>query len=224
MIGVAPQSLSLYEELTALENLRFFARLYGLSGSQLGDRVDWALAFASLGDRKNSRVSTYSGGMKRRLNLATALVHDPQIIVMDEPTVGVDPQSRNHIFECIEQLQSDGRTILYTTHYMEEAERLCDRIAIMDAGKVLDIDTTDELIRRRGGDSSVKAELADPPPHGVEVPGEREGNSLQFDSPHPLEEISRLVSEGVVFSTLEVARPNLEGVFLSLTGRKLRDE
>jgi linearmycin/streptolysin S transport system ATP-binding protein len=146
-IGVAPQSLALYEDLTAEENLDFFGRLYGLSGARLKARVEWALAFAGLDDRRRDRVRTYSGGMQRRLNLVCGLIHDPPVLLMDEPTVGVDPQSRNAIFESIEALKREGRTIVYTTHYMEEAERLCDRVAIMDRGKILALDTLKGLLR-----------------------------------------------------------------------------
>jgi ABC-2 type transport system ATP-binding protein len=223
LIGVAPQSLSLYEELTASENLRFFGRLYDLAGAKLAERVNWALEFAGLTDRANSRVKTFSGGMKRRLNLAVALVHDPQVIFLDEPTAGVDPQSRNHIFERVEQLRSLGRTVVYTTHYMEEAQRLCDRVAIMDHGKILDLDTIPELLARYGGRAVVKGELVRPPGVGVDLPGDLDGSSLRFESDRPLEEIARLSAAGVAFQTLEVAKPDLETVFLSLTGRSLRD-
>src|SRR5439155_6552456 len=122
--------------LTADENLGFFARLYGLSGDKLRQRVDFALELSGLTDRRRDLVKTYSGGMKRRLNLACALVHDPTVVFLDEPTAGVDPQSRNYLFETVEKLAADGRTIIYTTHYMEEAQRLCDRVAIMDHGKI----------------------------------------------------------------------------------------
>lgn len=223
LIGVAPQTLAVYNELTADENLRFFAKLYGLSGGDLKERMEWALEFSGLADRRRDRVSTFSGGMQRRLNMACGLVHDPQMIVMDEPTVGVDPQSRNHIFECIEKLKADGRTILYTTHYMEEAQRLCDRVAIMDHGKVLDIDTVEALIAKHGETSQVRAELLGPPPDHVSLPGELDGLVLQFESDSPLEQVGQLSSAGVAFATLEVKRPNLESVFLSLTGRTLRD-
>jgi ABC-2 type transport system ATP-binding protein len=222
-VGVAPQALSLYEELTAAENLTFFGRLYGLNGTQLGERVDWALDFAGLSDRRKSYVKTFSGGMKRRLNLAVALVHDPQIIFLDEPTAGVDPQSRNHIFERIEALSAEGRTVIYTTHYMEEAQRLCDRVAIMDQGKILDLDTIPALLARYGGRAVVKGELVRPPVNGVQLPGELDGLALRFESERPLEEIARLTTAGVAFQTLEVAKPDLETVFLSLTGRSLRD-
>jgi ABC-2 type transport system ATP-binding protein len=222
-IGVAPQNLSLYEELSAAENLNFFGRLYRLSGDELKSRVDWALAFAGLEDRRKARVKTFSGGMKRRLNLAVALVHDPAVIFLDEPTAGVDPQSRNHIFDAIEQLRSLGRTVVYTTHYMEEAQRLCDRVAIMDHGRILDLDTVPALVERYGGRSVVKAELARPPAETIELPAELDGLSLRFESDRPLEEVGRLSSAGVIFQTLEVARPDLETVFLTLTGRSLRD-
>jgi ABC-2 type transport system ATP-binding protein len=222
-IGVAPQNLSLYEELSAAENLNFFGRLYRLSGNKLKNRVDWALTFAGLEDRRKARVKTFSGGMKRRLNLAVALVHDPAVIFLDEPTAGVDPQSRNHIFEAIEQLRSLGRTVVYTTHYMEEAQRLCDRVAIMDRGRILDLDTVPALVERYGGRSVVKAELARPPAESIELPAELDGLLLRFDSDRPLEEVGRLSSAGVMFQTLEVARPDLETVFLTLTGSSLRD-
>jgi ABC-2 type transport system ATP-binding protein len=222
-IGVAPQNLSLYEELSAAENLYFFGRLYRLAGDELKNRVDWALAFAGLDDRRKARVKTFSGGMKRRLNLAVALVHDPAVIFLDEPTAGVDPQSRNHIFEAIEELRSIGRTVVYTTHYMEEAQRLCDRVAIMDRGRILDLDTVPALVERYGGRSVVKAELARPPADTINLPAELDGLSLRFESDRPLEEVGRLSSAGVMFQTLEVARPDLETVFLTLTGRSLRD-
>lgn len=222
-IGVAPQTLSLYEDLSAEENLTFFARLYNLSGQRLAERVAWALQFAGLADRRKERVKTFSGGMKRRLNLAVALVHEPQVLFLDEPTVGVDPQSRNHIFSRVEELKSLGRTIIYTTHYMEEAQRLCDRVAIIDRGEILDLDRVDALIERHGGRSVVKAELVRPPGNDCVLPQPLQGLSLRFDSQWPLEDVAKLSSAGVAFATLEVTRPDLETVFLTLTGRSLRD-
>jgi ABC-2 type transport system ATP-binding protein len=223
VIGVAPQTLALYEELTAQENLAFFGRLYQLRGQRLAERVAWALEVSGLEDRRRDRVKTYSGGMKRRLNMAAALIHDPQIIILDEPTVGVDPQSRNHIFDRIEQLKRDGRTIVYTTHYMEEAQRLCDRVAIMDHGRILDIDKVPALVARHGGRAVVKAELVRPPDDTSVLPAPLEGLDLRFESMTPLEDVARLTTSGVSFQTLEVARPDLETVFLTLTGRSLRD-
>ena len=222
-LGVAPQALALYEELTGEENLAFLGKLYGLSGPKLKERVGWCLEFAGLTDRRADRIKTYSGGMKQRLNLACALVHDPPVLFLDEPTVGVDPQSRNHIFAGIETLAGQGRTILYTTHYMEEAQRLCERVAIMDRGQIRALDTVEGLINRFGGQSVVEAELDGPPPDGVALPGKVDGSVLRFESDRPFEEAARLVAAGVRFATFRVDRPNLEVVFLTLTGRRLRD-
>jgi ABC-2 type transport system ATP-binding protein len=157
-IGTAPQAIALYGDLTGEENLRFFGTLYGLAGSRLNERVAWALEFSGLGPRRRDRVSAYSGGMQRRLNLVAGLLHDPPVILLDEPTVGVDPQSRNRIFENIEALKGLGRTVLYTTHYMEEAERLCDRVAILDRGRICAVDTVDGLIGRYGGEPVTRVE------------------------------------------------------------------
>jgi ABC-2 type transport system ATP-binding protein len=209
-IGVAPQSLALYDELTGDENLALFGRLHGLSGGKLSDGVGRALDVAGLTDRRGDRVKAYSGGMKRRLNMACALVHGPAVLLFDEPTVGVDPQSRNHIFEAIERLKSEGRTILYTTHYMEEAERLCDRIAIVDHGKVLAVDATKALIAAHGGTSVVEVEFEDAPPRRIETD-------------RPPEAVAELAKSGAKFTAIRVERPTLETVFLKLTGRRLRD-
>jgi ABC-2 type transport system ATP-binding protein len=222
-LGIAPQAVALYDDLSAEENLRFFAKLYGLGGPRLRERVGWALEFAGLADRRRHRVKTYSGGMQRRLNLACALVHDPPILFLDEPTAGVDPQSRNHLLENIEALAKQGRTVLYTTHYMEEAQRLCDRVAIVDHGKVLALDTVEGLIRGHGGGSVIEAELERPPTDPKALPGRLEGTSLRVDTSEPLEEIARLSAAGVRFRSLRVEQPDLEAVFLNLTGRRLRD-
>ncbi len=227
-IGIAPQAVSLYDELTAQENLTFFGQLYGLAGKPLQKRVEWSLEFSGLADRKRDRVGTFSGGMRRRLNIAVALIHQPNVLLLDEPTVGVDPQSRNHIYECIAKLKQDGITILYTTHYMEEAQRLCDRVAIVDHGKLLALDTVDGLIAHYGGQSVVQAELKQEAgelsvPENIELPGRLEHGKLRFESDSPLEEVAVLSGKGVQFQTLQIAQPDLESVFLSLTGRSLRD-
>lgn len=222
-IGLAPQSLALYDDLTADENLAFFARLYGIKGAALRERIDWAVEFVQLNEHRGKRIKTFSGGMKRRLNMACAVLHEPQVLLFDEPTVGVDPQSRNHIFENIETLKSKGRTILYTTHYMEEAQRLCDRVAIMDHGKILAMGTVDELIERHGGRSVVTAELERPPTDPSSLPGTLAGTSLRFESDRPLEDVGKLATDGVRLLSLRVDRPDLESVFLALTGRRLRD-
>jgi ABC-2 type transport system ATP-binding protein len=207
-LGVAPQSLALYDMLSGRENLRFFGQMYGLSGNTLKDRVNWGLEFGGLMDRANDRVVTYSGGMKRRLNLAAALVHDPQLILLDEPTVGVDPQSRNQIFENILALKRLGRTLIYTTHYMEEAERLCDRVAVIDHGKLLALGSVSELLTAYGVKPTLVAQTAC---------GEH-----RAETSDPLGELNRLAAAGPVLS-FQMERATLEQVFLQLTGRSLRD-
>src|SRR5215831_4923749 len=150
-IGLVPQDLALYDELSPRQNLAFFGQLYGLAGDELAQRIDWALGIAGLTDRAGDLVKTFSGGMKRRLNLAAGLIHEPTLLVLDEPTVGVDPQSRRHIFDSIRTLRDRGMTILYTSHYMEEVEELCDRVAIMDAGAIVASGTLAELRAAHSG-------------------------------------------------------------------------
>ncbi len=222
-IGLAPQTLSLYEDLSGRENLAFFGKLYGLRGEELRDRVRWALEFAGLTDRGSDYVKTYSGGMKRRLNLACAMVHDPQVLLLDEPTVGVDPQSRNHLFECIEQLKQNGLTLLYTTHYMEEAQRLCDRVAIMDHGKLLALDTVEGLLNEYGGKSLVVGRLTKHVAEASNLPGELNDLDWRFQSEDPMQAITAAARSGVDFQSLAITRPDIESVFLQLTGRSLRD-
>jgi ABC-2 type transport system ATP-binding protein len=207
-IGVAPQALAVYDRLTAEENLRFFGEMYGLSGAKLDERVKWCLQFVGLTDRKDDRVEGYSGGMKRRLNLAAAVVHEPELLLLDEPTVGVDPQSRNSIFESILELHRQGRTIIYTTHYMEEVERLCDRIAIVDAGKLVALGTLNELLTTHGG----------PPTLIVKTNGVERRTQVA----DPLAELNRVAATATIES-FQMERPTLEQVFLRLTGKSLRD-
>ena len=207
-IGVAPQSVAVYDDLTGAENLLFFGRIYGLAGDTLNEAVDRALAFVGLSDRRGDRASTYSGGMKRRLNLAAAVLHDPELVLLDEPTVGVDPQSRNAIFDNIAALRERARTIVYTTHYMEEAARLCDRVAIVDRGRVLACDTVPNLIRQHGGAPVLVAEV--------------DGAEQRLAASNPLGELNRLAAGGTL-GAFHVERPTLEQVFLHLTGRQLRD-
>jgi ABC-2 type transport system ATP-binding protein len=221
-LGVAPQALSLYDNLSGAENLRFFGSLYRLTGSRLRERVVWALELAGLTDRANDKVAAYSGGMKRRLNIAVAMLHDPQVLMLDEPTVGVDPQSRNHILETISSLAKEGLTIIYTTHYMEEAERLCQQIAIMDHGKILANESKDQLLKQYGGDAKVKVVLAGSPTD-VKLPAHPENGVLEFRTARPFEDLSELHRQGVEFSEVHIGKPDLENVFLNLTGRSLRD-
>ncbi len=222
-LGNAPQALALYEELTGEENLAFFGKLYGLKGARLKERVEWALDFVGLANRRKDRLKTYSGGMQRRLNLACAVVHEPDILLLDEPTVGVDPQSRAVIFEKIEALKNDGCTLIYTTHYMEEAQRLCDRVAIIDHGKILALDTVSNLISRHGGGSLVEMEVEVLPSDASAFPGEWNGNVLQVRTDEPYEIIAQLIQKGLKPTNLKVIRADLESVFLNLTGRRLRD-
>lgn len=207
-VGLAPQELALYEHLSAEENLRFFAAVYGLSGTKLDERVDWGLDFAQLRERRTGYVRTFSGGMKRRLNLAVAMLHEPELLLLDEPTVGIDPQSRNAIFDGVEALRDAGTTIVYTTHYMEEAERLCDRVGIIDHGKLLALGKTDALIDEHGGKDTL----------AVEVDGEEQ----RIETDDALAELNRLAANHAV-GPFRVLRPSLEDVFLHLTGRRLRD-
>jgi ABC-2 type transport system ATP-binding protein len=210
-LGLAPQAIALYEGLTAAENLHFFASLYGLRDSKR--RVAAMLELVGLGPRGNDHVAGFSGGMQRRLNLAAALLHDPPLLLLDEPTAGVDPQSRNSILDTVRTLAKEGRTVIYTTHYMEEAQRICDRVGVIDHGKLLDVGTVDELIRRHGGDSEVIVE------RGNAENGHAEERLVTKE---PLAEISAALAKGDVTS-VRVERPTLESVFLHLTGRSLRD-
>lgn len=208
-IGLAPQTLALYDDLTGAENLSFFGSLYGIGGAALAGRVDAMLEFVGLADRRKHKVKTYSGGMKRRLNLAAALVHEPRILFLDEPTAGVDPQSRNAIFENIRELQRRGLTVIYTTHYMEEAQRLCDRVGVIDRGRLLAVDTVAGLIGAHGGRPSVVI-LTD------------EGETT-VETDDPLAEAARALRDGGAVRGVRVENATLESVFLSLTGRSLRD-
>jgi ABC-2 type transport system ATP-binding protein len=222
-VGVAPQALALYQELTAEENLRFFAALYDLTGARATERVGWALEFSGLGERRRHRVATFSGGMQRRLNLVCGLLHDPPVILLDEPTVGVDPQSRNAIFESIERLKREGRTILYTTHYMEEAERLCDRVAIMDRGKILALDTVGALLRAHGGAPTVEIEFPRRPSSMAGDGGSWDGSRWRVRTERPVEALQQAMGSGEPFHHVTIERATLESVFLTLTGRSLRD-
>lgn len=235
-IGLVPQELALYELLSARANLDAFAALYGLGGDTRRQRVAAALQIAGLADRAGEKVATFSGGMKRRLNIACALLHEPDVLVFDEPTVGVDPQSRNAIFDVLLQLRAQGRALLYTTHYMEEAERLCDRIVIIDGGRVIAQDTLAALLARLpvaarlelridGGADARIDEAALRGLGGVRTL-ERDGERLLVGL-HAIDDAAALLAavaaQGLRVAQLHSARASLEDLFLSLTGKTLRD-
>jgi linearmycin/streptolysin S transport system ATP-binding protein len=236
-IGLVPQELALYDELSARDNLRFAGGLYGLAGRALDGAIASALTLVGLQDRAGHRVGTFSGGMKRRLNLAAGLLHDPAILLLDEPTVGVDPQSRNAVFENLEALKRQGKALLYTTHYMEEAERLCDRIVIIDQGRVVAHDTVRGLLRLLPAANRLRVELAEPPPEGAwlhelrGLPGVTtatiEGSLLNVGTSVLAATTARVLDllerQGLTCEHVESERGDLEAVFLALTGRSLRD-
>ena len=234
-IGLVPQELAIYPDLTAEENLRFFGRLYGDQGHDLGTRIDEVLEVIGLGERKDDLVKEYSGGMKRRLNIGIGLLHRPRLLILDEPTVGVDPQSRNAILESVESLSAEGMAVLYTTHYMEEAERLCDRVAIIDEGAVKAEGTRRELVAMVGerdrvvvhgtGDLDAAAEAARGVA-GVSDASRSDGkiDVLADDASALLPELlARIGEAGGSITGVDVIEPNLEAVFLHLTGKALRD-
>jgi len=229
-LGMVPQALAIYEELSARENLQFFGRMYGLKGQYLKKRVKNCLELAGLSERSQERAGNYSGGMKRRLNMVCSFLHEPPILLLDEPTVGVDPQSRNLIFETIENMKIQGRIIIYTTHYMEEAQRLCDRVAILDHGKTLDIDSVENLITKHGGPSHIEAEfedkIIDPDKIRLFIENDNiifEETKIRFQTDQPMESLAKLNRSGLHFRSLKVQTANLEDVFLNITGRRLRD-
>jgi ABC-2 type transport system ATP-binding protein len=230
-LGWVPQELAIYPRLSSRENLSAFGRYYGLSGKKLDEAVAWCLNWAALEDRAGDLARALSGGMKRRLNMAAGLIHQPRLVLMDEPTVGVDPQSRNRIFEMIEALRAQGMTIIYTTHYMEEAERLCDRIAIVDHGRIIALDTKETLVTSAFASRSQVLVRVEGPPVAVEAWVAQRGGRMvdgtaQFTVEHPAEIAALLESSssaGLELVDLSLRRPNLESVFLHLTGRELRD-
>jgi ABC-2 type transport system ATP-binding protein len=234
-IGFVPQDLALYEELSARENLRLFAALYGIKGAQMKARCDQVLALVNLLDRAADKPSTFSGGMKRRLNIAAALMHDPQLLILDEPTVGVDPQSRNAIFDTLEKLKAMGRSLIYTSHYMEEVERLADHIVIIDHGKVLADESPAALYQRLPSQAALRVELAEDAPQAL-IDGIKAlagvtrvaagGASLEIDlaaSGDALPVMAWLHGQGCRPLHFATARTKLEDIFLNLTGRSLRD-
>jgi ABC-2 type transport system ATP-binding protein len=233
-MGLVPQEMALYMTLSARQNLTFFGRIYGLKGKELRQRVDEVLEMIGLTERADVAVEKYSGGMKRRVNIGAGLLHKPEILFLDEPTVGVDPQSRNAIFENVEALNRAGMSVIYTTHYMEEAQRLCHRVAIVDEGKLIALDTPTALIRSLGG-GVVMLGVAEGAPDDLteriaQVPAVK--SATRSDGQLKIE--TQRLQEGLMgalditnqldvrITSLEILEPNLESVFLNLTGKKLR--
>lgn len=234
-IGLVPQDLALYESMSAVDNVSFFAKLYGLRGKLLKERVEEALMFVGLQDRAKDTPSTFSGGMKRRLNIACAIMHRPKLIIMDEPTVGIDPQSRNHILESVRKLNEMGSTVIYTSHYMEEVSAISDRVAIMDKGHVIACGTQQELRERvareekivltaEGITPDMVRELSMHPRVTRVIQNEKELEIYLPSAQNDLQDVLFICSKHeVVIQTIKCEEPDLETLFLSLTGRTLRD-
>jgi ABC-2 type transport system ATP-binding protein len=233
IIGVVPQEIALYGELSAYDNLKFWGSLYNVPKKELKSRIDEMLELFGLDERKNDLVKTYSGGMKRRINIASALLHKPRILFMDEPTVGIDPQSRNLIFEVIEKLHKEGITIVYTTHYMEEAERFCDKIGIIDNGQIIAQGTLEQLKSLCEIKETIVVSfenLTDNLFEKISVEWnelKRVDNSIHFFSSEVEKDLSVIILKcnktGLVISNINIQKVNLETIFLSLTGKQLRD-
>ncbi|MFU8826251.1 MAG: ATP-binding cassette domain-containing protein [Brevefilum sp.] len=236
-IGVVPQEIALYEDLTAMENLNFWGQMYGLSGKALSSRIDEVLEQIGLQERAKDRIKTYSGGMKRRVNIGVGLLHKPRVLFMDEPTVGIDPQSRRAILDSVKELNRAGMTILYTTHYMEEAQELSDRVGIIDYGELIALGTQKELTAQVGemdtlilhlGENEDPLNLAEAL---ASVPGVLQANPTAHEvaivTPSAEELLAPVISFtnelGIKIYSVDIREPNLEAVFLHLTGRALRE-
>ncbi len=234
-IGVVPQDIALYGDMSALDNLLFWGQMYGLSRKNALKKAEDVLEVVGLADRKKEKLAGFSGGMKRRINIGAAIMHEPELLIMDEPTVGIDPQSRNHILEMVKSFNAKGVTVIYTSHYMEEVEYLCSRIAIMDEGEIIALGTKEELVSRLIGVSSMELKVDRVSETLVEdikkIPGvtqvTREEEGLTIFAENPKERLGDVVlaakGQGVAVTSLEVKEPNLETLFLTITGRKLRD-
>lgn len=249
LMGIVPQEIALYPQLSARHNLEFFGQMYGLTGQKLKERVDEVLYFVDLQDRQNDRIDTFSGGMKRRVNIAAGLLHRPQLVYMDEPTVGIDPQSRRRILDMVFQLRDEySMTVLYTTHYMEEAQELSDRVGIIDHGEIIALGTQEELTRQVGEEDRLVFSLGDQPlPQSIleavedmtsvhrvvqNLPSEgaeEAGRAVQLtifaeDGRIVMPQVIRVLNDASVeITAVEVREPDLEALFLHLTGRALRD-
>lgn len=234
-LGIVPQEIALYPSLTGYENLKFWGHVYGLRGKELKDRVDEVAEIIGLKDRLKDKIEKYSGGMKRRINIGAALLHKPELLIMDEPTVGIDPQSRNHILDTVLALNKEGMTIIYTSHYMEEAEYLCTRICIMDKGKIIAGGTQDQLVNIVKGRKKIKLKIDGITEYLINKLKEIdfvqkveviEGEIIlttENDKDVFKDIISKLSETDSNILSIDISKPNLESVFLHLTGRALRD-
>ncbi len=232
MLGIVPQEIALYEKFSAWENVLFWGSIYGVAGKALTDKAENLLKWVGLYDRRKDAITEYSGGMKRRINIACALLHSPKVLLLDEPTVGVDPQSRNLIFELIQQLNKDGMTIIYTTHYMEEAEKLCNRIGIIDNGLIIAQGTLDELKTQSQVNDMIIVDCTNTPDEKLlaeklkttVVVNENRVSVLSNDSKKDLTHIVTICNDaGYEINRIDIQKGNLEGVFLKMTGKQLRD-
>lgn len=234
-IGVVPQELAIYEDLTAYENVKFFASLYGLKGSELKEKTVEALKFVGLNDKAKQYPKSFSGGMKRRLNIACAIAHRPKLIIMDEPTVGIDPQSRNHILRSVNKLNEMGSTIIYTTHYMEEVENICTRVGIIDHGKLIAEGTKEELKSIVTDKKSIRVTIDELSNINIKEIEKINGvigvdvneNVITINTNKEINNLEKIIlhftSNNISIRDITTTEPNLETVFLILTGRKLRD-
>ncbi|MDK6370503.1 MULTISPECIES: ABC transporter ATP-binding protein [Aerococcus] len=235
-LGIVPQELAIYEDISAFQNVKFFASLYGIKKAEMKDKVNSALRKVGLEERKHDKAATFSGGMKRRLNIACAIAHDPQLIIFDEPTVGIDPQSRNHILDSIKSLRDEGATIIYTTHYMEEVQQICDRVIIMDGGVVLLNDRLDNILDDYSDasyqislDQPISQDLLDkirqlPYVLTVDQDSDLHLNLTMKKTGTSLNAVlSLLIQYHIAINAIQTKKKNLEDVFLTLTGKTLRD-
>ncbi|MGG1016853.1 linearmycin resistance ATP-binding protein LnrL [Bacillus subtilis] len=236
-IGIVPQEIALYPTLTAHENLMFWGKMYGLTHGEAKKRSAEVLEYVGLTERAKDKIETFSGGMKRRINIGAALMHKPELLIMDEPTVGIDPQSRNHILETVKQLNETGMTVIYTSHYMEEVEFLCDRIGIIDQGEMIAIGTKTDLCSRLGGDTIIQLTVSGineafllairSLAHVNDVTVQESELKIDISAAHHEKVVTSLLAEAAAHHinllSLQVQEPNLERLFLNLTGRTLRD-